>query len=99
MPERKATYKVESASVQGEDSWVELSYMTWGEVQAAMKGDLKSDDILKEHVLAWNWVDGEGKPLDISVDVLFEPERRFLLDRLFDPGLDPTPGGVDDSKN
>lgn len=88
MPERKAMYKVDSVSVQGEDSWVELSYMEWGEVQAAMKGDLKSDDILKEHVLAWNWVDAEGEALELSMTVLFEPERRFLLDRLFDPGKD-----------
>lgn len=88
MPERKTTYKIKSDSVQGEDSWVELSYMTWGEVQAAMSGDLKSDAILKEHVKDWNWVDAEGEPLVFSVDVLFEPERQFLLDYLFDSDKD-----------
>lgn len=92
MPERRTTYKVDSSKVQGEGSWVELSYMGWGEVQAAMSGDLKSDDILNEHVKDWNWVDAEGEALTVSVDVLFEPERRFLLDYLFDPSKD-------DSKN
>ena len=92
MPERKTTYKIDSTDVQGEDSWVELSYMAWGEVQAAMSGDLKSDAILEAHVKEWNWVDEDGEPLEFLVHVLFEPERRFLLDRLFDPDKE-------DSKN
>jgi len=92
MPKRQTTFRVDSSAVQGEDSWVELSYMEWGQVRAAMSGDFKSDDILQEHVKDWNWVDGEGNALTVSVDVLFEPERRFLLDYLFDPSKD-------DSKN
>lgn len=92
MPTRKTTYRVKSDAVQGEDSWVELSYMTWGEVQAAMSGDLKADDILKAHVKGWNWVDDDDKPLAFDVNTLLGPERIFLQDYLFDPGKD-------DSKN
>ena len=85
MPERKATYRANSAAVQGDDSWVELSYMSWAEVRSAMSGDYASDDILKEHVIAWNWVDGEGEQLPLDMDLLYEPERTFLLDALFNP--------------
>lgn len=85
MSKRQATYKVSSESVQGEGSWVELSYMTYGEVQGAIERKLESDDILKEHVVEWNWVNEAGEHLDFSVAALFEPERRFLLDALFDP--------------
>lgn len=92
MPKRKMTYRVKSDAVQGEGSWVELGYMAWGDVQAAMSGDLKADDILEAHVKDWNWVDGEGEALPLDVGALFEPERVFLLDCLFDPNKD-------DSKN
>lgn len=88
MPLRKTTFKVNSEAVQGKDSWVTLGYMEWGEVQAAMKGDFKTDAILEKYVKAWNWVDEDGADLELSVDVLFEPERRFLLDYLFDPDKD-----------
>ena len=78
-------YKVGSEPVQGEDSWVELRYMTWGETRAAMKGEYESDAILTDHLVSWNWVDADGEPLELSVDNLFEPERAFLLDALFRP--------------
>lgn len=88
MAQRKTTFRVDSSPVQGEDSWVELGYMTWGEIQSAMKGDFKTDDILEKYVIDWNWVDENGDKLPVSVDGLFEPERRFLLDYLFDPNKD-----------
>ena len=85
MPERKTTFRVDCTPVQGKDSWAELTYMSWGEVQAAMSGALESDEALKEHLKDWNWVDDAGEPLELSVDVLFWPERTFLLDALFVP--------------
>lgn len=85
MAKRQATYRVPSESVQGEDSWVELKYMIWGNAQRAFKGEYTNDDMLTDHLVAWNWVDTEGEPLALSIDVLFEPERAFLLSALFIP--------------
>lgn len=90
MPKRITTYRVDSAEVQGEGSWVEMSYITYGERLKALKGGSKTfaNDILNEHILAWNWVDSDGKPFgdpqDCLVD-LFPPEREFLIGKLFNP--------------
>lgn len=99
MPKRKAVHRVDSTAVQGEDSWVEVSSATLGEVLGARKA--KEDGIeenvwernlayLKRHILSWNWVDVDGSPLPqpgTDPDVLLGltlPEHSFLLDALFD---------------
>ena len=88
MPKRQTTYRVDSTEVQGEGSWVELLYLTHGEAQASIKGELEDKALLKKHVVAWNWVDSEGEPFGEPRDHLFDlfiQERWFLLDKLFNP--------------
>lgn len=68
MPERKNVRKFDSSSVQGEGSYVTLSRLTVQERLDAMNaGDANTFEmgieLLKDHVLEWNWVDDEGKPL------------------------------------
>jgi len=88
MPKRKTTYKVDSSQVQGDGSWVELSYITYGEFQTVLKDVSAYDDLLRTHVLDWNWADGEGNPMpapQACMDSLFAHEREFLLDALYNP--------------
>lgn len=89
MPKRKTTYRVDSTEVQGEGSWIELTYLTHGEVQASLKAKGGDDqELLQRHIVAWNWVDSEGKPLgdpkDHTDDMLVS-ERGFVLGALFNP--------------
>jgi len=82
------TYRPDSTEVQGEDSWVELSYITRDEADASFKSEAALDKVLKEHVIAWNWKDSEGKPFGDPKDnlrKLFIPERHFLIEKLFHP--------------
>lgn len=89
MPERQyTTYRVDSAEVQGDGSWVELSYLTHGETKNSLKGQGDDAKLLEEHVIAWNWVDKKGKELPQppeGLDKLVTPERWFLLGKLFNP--------------
>lgn len=93
MPKRKTTYKVDSEKVQGPGSWVELSYLTYGEFQAILTEAIKPSEILLEHIIAWNWVDGQGEALGdpgACMDNLFAHERSFLLDCLYNPDENDT---------
>lgn len=89
MPKREITYRVDSSQVQGEGSWVEMSYITYGEFQKVLKDVSAYDNLLKEHVLDWNWVDSDGAPITAPpsecMDSLFAHEREFLLDALYNP--------------
>lgn len=88
MPKRETTYTVNSEKVQGRESWVELSYLTYGEFQAILTDAIKPSDILASHVLNWNWVDGQGQELGRPtecLDALFSHEREFLLSALYNP--------------
>jgi hypothetical protein len=64
-------YKVECDKVQGEGSWVELTRLTWGEVEAIMGKTADTNKTLADHVKGWNWVydkvDAEGNPLSMSL--------------------------------
>ena len=85
MAQRKSTYRVDSSSVQGEGSWVELSFITRGEAKDA-KGEDWADEMLKNHVVAWDWVDEEGNEMDVAnLDDLFQHEREFIIGKLFNP--------------
>ena len=104
MPERKTSkVRVDASAVQGEGAWVDVRRMKWGEIKALSKrqkaikagGDDAtdqaiqiSDDLLAEHVLAWNWVDDDGAPLaqplgnvDV-IDGLTDEEFEFLADAI-----------------
>lgn len=86
MPKRIAIRRVESPEIQGEDSWVDLSCATLGEVLEARrrKDERKEKDeeenvfernlaYLQKHVIAWNWADTNGTPLpqpSADLDVL-----------------------------
>lgn len=88
MAQRKTTYRVDSSDVQGEGSWIELSFITRAESRAA-KGDSWADDMLKDHVVAWDWVDSEGNEMDVAdLDSLFQHEREFIIGKLFNPDED-----------
>lgn len=96
MPKRKtAVQKVDASQVQGEGAWVEVRKLKWGEIKklsrqrGAAGGDEEqiiemTDELLAEHVLAWNWVDEDGNPLpqphgnlDV-IDDLTDEEFAFL---------------------
>lgn len=85
------TYRVPSDEVMGEGSWVDLSYLTNDEVDVALKARLTDNELMEKHVLGWNWVDSEGKPMENpqehpeALGKLFSPERTFLVSNLFNP--------------
>lgn len=88
MSKRQTTYRVDSTKVQGDGSWVELSYITYGEFQAILTDAIKPSELLEKHVKTWNWVDGDGQPLGVPeehVNELFAHEREFLLNGLYNP--------------
>jgi len=85
MPERQTFRRFPSDEVQGEGSWVELKYMTWGNATRAFKGEYDATPMIKEHLVDWNWVDEDGKKLEMSADVLFEHEKDFIINLLFSP--------------
>ena len=73
MPERKKTVKLQSTRAQGKDSWVEVVPLTVrgsrefrGRLEAADNTEAREAILLAElcaHIVAWNWVDEDGKPL------------------------------------
>lgn len=71
MPQRQCVRRLETPEVQGGDSYVVVSMVTYGdsvERDAAVKaGTLNADEYFRErlakYVLDWNWVDNDGEPL------------------------------------
>lgn len=89
MPKRKSgTFRVDASEVQGDESFVELRTVRYGEFRLAQKGELKDDEVLQKHVLEWNFVDDEGVPMPQVRDepeivfALTMPEKNFLIDAL-----------------
>jgi hypothetical protein len=85
---RKDTYRVESESVQGVGSWVELTALTrreWKELLAA-EGE-RTEAIVTEAVVAWNWTgdDGHELPIPPDADALNMLEFSFLARSLLTP--------------
>ena len=77
------TYRVDSVKVQGEGSFVDLKYITYGE-RHLTSVDVK--DLLTSHVVAWDWVNSEGAELPQppeGLDDLVQPEIDFLIESLF----------------
>ncbi len=82
--ERAKTIRVESTSLHGKDSFVELRKLTWGEQKALQKqiSALAEDDtagrvalmeqMIVKYLVGWNWKDGDEHDLPIpkSVDEL-----------------------------
>jgi len=80
------TYRVPSDDVQGEGSFVDLKYITYGERQQSFVGGQTIDELLRGHVAAWDWVDNEDKPLPQPPEglaKLVQPEIDFLVGALF----------------
>lgn len=82
--------RVDSASVQGDGSYVVLKKMNHGEVKAfnqAMAAAAKSEDemplqiVIRTQVMDWNWSDQDGVPFPLPKD---EPE---ILERLTEAEL------------
>lgn len=111
MPQRSNTRKVMSPKVQGKDSFVEFRKITYGESKAlrleakAHKDDEEwqmssSEALLTDHIVDWNWVDGEGKPLPLPkddptvIEILNDDEITFLTD-LVRGNTDPKRGNTD----
>lgn len=70
MPKRRRVTRFESSEVQGEGSFVVCSTLTVAEQRDARQFMADGGDafelgiqILRAHVLSWNWVDDEGEDL------------------------------------
>jgi hypothetical protein len=71
MPQRQSVRRLTTAETQGDDSYVVVSGMTYGESLERDKlikaGKLDADEFLRQslarHVLDWNWVGDDGQPL------------------------------------
>jgi len=74
MPKRKSIREIPSPEIQGEDSWVKVKPMTYGEQRVfrlrmrELRGDeealeLEGCKLLAEWVVDWNWVDENDEPL------------------------------------
>jgi hypothetical protein len=62
--------------------------LTYGETKDSLEGKGDDEPMLKEHVIAWNWVDTKGEPLPQPPEglaKLITPERWFLIGKLFNP--------------
>jgi hypothetical protein len=113
MPQRKNVRTINSEKVQGEGSFIRVRGTTVKETREAVGQGSVADDAPKEeriaaydrnldfllsHVLDWNWVDDEGKPLPIPrenaevKDMLTSDEVGFIGDAI-------TGSGVEELKN
>jgi len=77
MPKRLSVKRVETPSIQGEDSYVVVSAVKVKEIQRTRRLSLEDDtfdgfvaglDMIRAHVLGWNWVDDDGTPLPVPKD-------------------------------
>jgi len=96
MPKRQSVKKHNSAEVQGEGSFVVTTAVKVKEIRQIRKNaaDPDFDDfeggvaLLANHIIEWNWVDDEGKPLPCPkedpqvVDELTNEESEFLVNLL-----------------
>lgn len=106
MPQRKSVVKHITTAAQGDDSWVIMQRPTVGQMKLAQRAvaasaKLSQDEkdaqsfevgmqVIKDCVLEWNWVDGNGKPLDqvpANPDVVDEltDQEVIVLMKLFNP--------------
>lgn len=98
MAKRQNVMRLDSAHVQGEDSWVEVRRPTVGErleslsKEQGLDGRFLFDSNSQEvctFVIAWNWVDDEGQPLPTPKDqpdiykALTTDEISFLLEAVW----------------
>jgi hypothetical protein len=94
MPERQAaTFRASTEDVQGAGSWVELRKITYGTRRRFQDGEVNALDIIADHLVAWNWVDGDGEPLPQPGDggtlELWDDEAGAILIAIFrGPGED-----------
>lgn len=100
MAKRTSVRKFSTEEVQGEGSYVILSSLTVNEVRELRKKGKDEDfdafeggiDLLTAHILKWDWVDNEGKPLPLPkndptvVGQLTHEEADFLSDLLIAAG-------------
>lgn len=97
MGRRRSIRRVASDVVQGEGSWVEVKEIKWGEYKAARRiategkgGEELDDQIIRDHVAAWNWVDDADQELPLPsvqssvVDDLTVQEKGFLISAIFE---------------
>ena len=83
------TYKIDSSSVQGEGSFIELKRITYGERREVIAKiqELEDNDTLfafylekvKEFVLDWNWQDENGVPIPLGEFELLMPEELSFI--------------------
>ena len=103
MPQRvhKMVERHPSDEVQGDDSWVEISRPTEADIRKQRKASVGGKDsvdigfdILREHVIAWNWVDDDGLPFPQPSDDptvisrLSDYELNFLLKFFHEPSAE-----------
>ena len=97
---------VDSASVQGADSFIELCALTLGEMRVLLEKSNGEGKVslpyseIAPYITAWNWVGGDGKPLPVPstdatiFDWLTPEEREFVSVAFFSGGRTK-----EDSKN
>lgn len=76
MPKRQSFFTVDASSVQGEGAWVRFRKPKLRAIRAMKTADNDKDadkfelglDMVKDHLLDWNWVDDDGAPLANPVE-------------------------------
>lgn len=76
MPKRQNVIEVDTTDVQGEDSWVKIKAVSYGEMRVLQQHSGSSDPekmaaveaAVKANVVRWNWVDDDGEPLPQIAD-------------------------------
>lgn len=96
MPKRKSVKKHDASEVQGEGAFVVTTAVKVKEIRE-IRRLAKTDDfdefeggvsMLAKHIIDWNFVDDEGKPLPVPkdrpevVDELTNEESEFLAELL-----------------
>ena len=76
MPKRQNISRYDSTEVQGPDSYVEIRRFTVAEAveyrdtakQPEFDEFLYGLDLIRKHVVSWNWVDNDDNPLPLPTD-------------------------------
>jgi len=95
---RRSTLQIATPEIQGDDSWVEVVVFTVGE-RLSLPASIIKNELIKERVIGWNWVDKAGDPLPQpdGTDEMINVLTTFEVAALFDVVIGfPT---VDDLKN